>query len=100
VLLTLLKVFEETFVIQMPGSGEITAMAFDSTNNCLCLCSRNNMVQSWTISKDPPTGKWMPINIFSRRFPLLSLQAITFAAFDNSQDCNIIVLGFHNSGHM
>ncbi|KAJ7838067.1 WD40-repeat-containing domain protein [Mycena olivaceomarginata] len=93
-------VFEETFVIQMPDPGEITAMAFDSTNNCLCLCSRNDMVQSWTISKDPLTGKWMPINIFSRRFPRLSPQAITFAAFDNSQDRDIIVLGFHNSGPM
>ncbi|KAJ7724684.1 WD40-repeat-containing domain protein [Mycena olivaceomarginata] len=91
-------VFEETFVIQMPDPGEITAMAFDSTNNRLCLCSRNDMVQSWTISKDPLTGKWMPINIFSRRFPRLSPQAITFAAFDNSQDRDIIVLGFHNSG--
>jgi hypothetical protein len=100
VLLTLLKVFEETFVIQMPDPGEITAMAFDSTNNRLCLCSRNDMVQSWTISKDPLTGKWMPINIFSRRFPRLSPQAITFAAFDNSQDRDIIVLGFHNSGPM
>ncbi|KAJ7866275.1 hypothetical protein B0H14DRAFT_3442543 [Mycena olivaceomarginata] len=91
-------VFEETFVIQMPDPSEITAMAFDSTNNRLCLCSRNNMVQSWTISKDPLTGKWIPINIFSRRFPRLSPQAITFAAFDNSQDRDIIVLGFHNSG--
>ncbi|KAJ7880098.1 WD40-repeat-containing domain protein [Mycena leptocephala] len=91
-------VFEETFVIQMPDPGEITAMAFDSTNNHLCLCSRNDMVQSWTISKDPLTGKWMPTNIFSRRFPRLAPQAITFAAFDNSQDRDIIVLGFHNSG--
>ncbi|KAJ7831879.1 quinon protein alcohol dehydrogenase-like superfamily [Mycena leptocephala] len=90
--------FEETFVIQMPDPGEITAMAFDSTNNRLCLCSRNDMVQSWTISKDPLTGKWMPTNIFSRRFPRLAPQAITFAAFDNSQDRDIIVLGFHNSG--
>jgi hypothetical protein len=98
VLLTLLKVFEETFIIQMPDPGEITAMAFGSTNNRLCLCSCNDMVQSWTISKDPLTGKWLPINIFSRRFPGLSPQAITFAAFDNSQDRDIIVLGFHNSG--
>ncbi|KAJ7459390.1 WD40-repeat-containing domain protein [Mycena latifolia] len=90
--------FEETFTIQMPEPGEITAMAFDSTNNRLCLCSRNDMVQSWAISKDPLTGKWMPTNIFSRKFPRLAPQAITFAAFDNSQDRDIIVLGFHNSG--
>ncbi|KAJ7493942.1 WD40-repeat-containing domain protein [Mycena latifolia] len=90
--------FEETFAIQMPEPGEITAMAFDSTNNRLCLCSRNDMVQSWVISKDPLTGKWMPTNIFSRKFPRLAPQAITFAAFDNSQDRDIIVLGFHNSG--
>ncbi|KAJ7448370.1 hypothetical protein FB451DRAFT_1411383 [Mycena latifolia] len=91
-------VFEETFVLQMPDPGEITAMAFDSTNNRLCLCSRNDMVQSWAISKDPLTGKWMLTNIFSRRFSRLAPQAITFAAFDNSQDRDIIVLGFHNSG--
>jgi hypothetical protein len=30
----------------------------------------------------------------------LAPQAITFAAFDNSQDRDIIVLGFHNSGPM
>ncbi|KAJ7435333.1 WD40-repeat-containing domain protein [Mycena galericulata] len=91
-------VFEETFVIQMPDPGEITAMAFDSTNNRLCLCSRNDMVQSWAIPKDPLTGKWTPTNIFSRRFPRLAPQAIAFAAFDNSQDRDIMVLGFHNSG--
>ncbi|KAJ7102638.1 hypothetical protein B0H15DRAFT_796059, partial [Mycena belliarum] len=90
--------FEETFVVQMPDPSEITAMAFDSTNNRLCLCSRNDMVQSWSISKDPMTGKWNPTNIFSRRFPRLAPQAITFAAFDNSQDRDIIVLGFHNNG--
>ncbi|KAJ7742929.1 WD40-repeat-containing domain protein [Mycena maculata] len=87
------RVFEETFVIQMPEPGEITAMAFDSTNNRLCLCSRNDMVQSWAISKDPLTGKWTHLK-FSRLAP----QAITFAAFDNSQDRDIIVLGFHNNG--
>ncbi|KAJ7090557.1 WD40-repeat-containing domain protein [Mycena epipterygia] len=91
-------VFEETFAIQMPDPGEITAMAFDSTNNRLCLCSRNDIVQSWSIAKDRLTGKWIPTNIFSRKFPRLAPQAITFAAFDNSQDRDIIVLGFHNSG--
>ncbi|KAJ6614954.1 WD40-repeat-containing domain protein [Mycena sp. CBHHK59/15] len=91
-------VFEETFVIQMPDPGEITAMAFDSTNNQLCLCGHNDMVQSWGISKDPLTGKWMPTNIFSRKFPRLAPQAVMFAAFDNSQDGDIIVLGFHNNG--
>jgi hypothetical protein len=94
------KVFEETFVIQMPDPGEITAMAFDSTNNRLCLCSRNDTIQSWTISKDPLTGKWQPTNVFSRRIPRFAPQAIAFAAFDNSQDRDIIVLGFHNSGPM
>ncbi|KAJ7041335.1 hypothetical protein C8F04DRAFT_1253033 [Mycena alexandri] len=92
------NVFEETFVIQIPEPSKITAMAFDSTNNRLCLCSRNDIVQSWAISKDPVTGKWMPTNIFSWKFSRLSPQAITFAAFDNSQDRDIIVLGFHNSG--
>ncbi|KAF8205160.1 WD40-repeat-containing domain protein [Mycena galopus ATCC 62051] len=91
-------VFEETFVIQMADPGEITAMAFDSTNNRLCLSSRKDIVQSWKIAKDPQTGKMLPTNIFSRRFPRLSPQAITFAAFDNSQDRDIIVLGLHNSG--
>ncbi|KAJ7040532.1 WD40-repeat-containing domain protein [Mycena alexandri] len=75
------QVFEETFVIQIPEPSEITAMAFDSANNRLCLCSRNDIVQSWGISKDPVTGKWTPTNIFSR-----------------NQDRDIIVLGFHNSG--
>ncbi|KAJ7016119.1 hypothetical protein C8F04DRAFT_1282562 [Mycena alexandri] len=70
-------IFEETFAIQTPDIGEVTAMAFDSTNNRLCLCTRNDFVQSWAISKDP-----------------LSL----LQAFDNSQDRDIIVLGFHNSG--
>ncbi|KAJ6543231.1 WD40-repeat-containing domain protein [Mycena vulgaris] len=91
-------VFEETFAIQMPDPGEITAMAFDSTNNHLCLCSRNDIVQSWSISKDRLTGKWIPVNIFSRKLPRLAPQAITFAAFDSSQDRDIVVLGFHNSG--
>ncbi|KAJ7027205.1 WD40-repeat-containing domain protein [Mycena alexandri] len=90
--------FEETFVIQMPTGGEITAMAFDSTNNRLCLCSHNDVVQSWAISTDPVTGKWTLTNIFSRKIPNLAPQAIAFAAFDNSQDRDIIVLGFHNSG--
>ncbi|KAJ7681691.1 hypothetical protein B0H17DRAFT_1138288 [Mycena rosella] len=38
------------------------------------------------------------IRIFSRRFHRLAPQAITFAAFENSQDRDIIVLGFHNNG--
>ncbi|KAJ7260674.1 hypothetical protein C8J57DRAFT_1471678 [Mycena rebaudengoi] len=91
-------VFEETFVVQMHDPGEITAMVFDSTNNRLCLCSCNDIVQSWAISKDPLTGKWTPISIFSRRFPMLVPQAIMFAVFDNSPDRDIIVLGLHNSG--
>ncbi|KAF8147168.1 hypothetical protein K438DRAFT_1780253 [Mycena galopus ATCC 62051] len=65
-------VFEETFVIQMADPGKITAMVFDSTNNCLCLSSRKDIVQSWKIAKDPQTGK--------------------------IQDRDIIVLGLHNSG--
>jgi hypothetical protein len=73
-------------------------MAFDSTNNRLCLCTRNDFVQSWAISKDPVSGTWMPTNIFSRKLTNFAPQAITFAAFDNSQDRDIIVLGFHNSG--
>ncbi|KAJ7016074.1 hypothetical protein C8F04DRAFT_1203437 [Mycena alexandri] len=91
-------IFEEAFVIQTPDVGEITAMAFDSTNNRLCLCTRNDIVQSWAISKDVLTGKWTPTNVFSRKLPHFAPQAITFAAFDNSQDRDIIVLGFHNNG--
>ncbi|KAJ7692378.1 quinon protein alcohol dehydrogenase-like superfamily [Mycena rosella] len=91
-------VFEETFVLQMTDPGEITAMAFDSTNNRLCLCSRTDVVQSWAISKDPQTGKWIATNIFPRRFPKLAPQAITFAAFDNSQERDIMVFGLHNNG--
>ncbi|KAJ7028756.1 hypothetical protein C8F04DRAFT_1265715 [Mycena alexandri] len=91
-------IFEETFAIQTPDIGEVTAMAFDSTNNRLCLCTRNDFVQSWAISKDPVSGTWMPTNIFSRKLTNFAPQAITFAAFDNSQDRDIIVLGFHNSG--
>ncbi|KAJ7036031.1 WD40-repeat-containing domain protein [Mycena alexandri] len=91
-------IFEETFAIQTPDIGEITAMAFDSTNNRLCLCTCNDYVQSWAISKDSLTGTWAATNIFSRRFPRFAPQAITFAAFDNSQDRDILVLGFHNSG--
>jgi len=86
--------------MQMPDPGEITAMAFDSTNNRLCLCSRNDMVQSWKIAKDPLTGKWVPTNVFSVKVSRLSPQAITFAGFDNSQDRDIIVFGMHNSGPM
>ncbi|KAJ7668213.1 hypothetical protein B0H17DRAFT_1142563 [Mycena rosella] len=85
------RVFEENFVLQMTDPGKITAMAFDSTNNRLCLCSRTDVVQSWGISKDPPTSKWIATNIFTRRFPKLVPQAIMFAAFDNSQDCNIML---------
>ncbi|KAJ7193275.1 WD40-repeat-containing domain protein [Mycena pura] len=92
------QAFEETFVMQMPDPGEITAMAFDSTNNRLCLCSRNDTVQSWKIAKDPLTGKWVPTNVFSVKVSRLSPQAITFAGFDNSQDRDIIVFGMHNSG--
>ncbi|KAJ7192247.1 WD40-repeat-containing domain protein [Mycena pura] len=85
------QAFEETFVMQMPDPGEITAMAFDSTNNRLCLCSRNDTVQSWKIAKDPLTGKWVPTNVFSVKVSRLSPQAITFAGFDNSQDRDIIM---------
>ncbi|KAJ7027822.1 WD40-repeat-containing domain protein [Mycena alexandri] len=91
-------IFEETFAIQTPDIAEVTAMALDSTNNRLCLCTRNDFVQSWAISKDPVSGTWMPTNIFSRKLTNFAPQAITFAAFDNSQDRDIIVLGFHNSG--
>ncbi|KAJ7751036.1 WD40-repeat-containing domain protein [Mycena metata] len=91
-------IFEETFVIQTPDIGEITAMAFDSTNNRLCLCTCNDIVQSWAISKDALTGKWTPTNVFSRKLLNFAPRAIAFAAFDNSQDRDIIVLGLHNNG--
>ncbi|KAJ7751072.1 quinon protein alcohol dehydrogenase-like superfamily [Mycena metata] len=79
-------IFEETFVIQTPDIGEITAMAFDSTNNRLCLCTlqRHSPILGnfqgridWEVDADEP---------------------IAFAAFDNSQDRDIIVLGLHNNG--
>ncbi|KAJ6590756.1 hypothetical protein B0H10DRAFT_2233562 [Mycena sp. CBHHK59/15] len=92
------EVFEETFVIQMTHPGEITGLGFDTTNNRLCICSRNDIVQSWTILKDPTTGKWTAQNIFSRKYTHLSPQAIMFAAFENTKDRDIIVFGLHNNG--
>ncbi|KAF7326555.1 Ras-GAP domain-containing protein [Mycena venus] len=90
------KAFEETFALQITHSGEITSLAFDSTNNRLCLCSCTDIIQSWTISKDANTGKWKAHNIFSQKYANLVPRLITFAAFDNSSDRDIIVFG---SGH-
>ncbi|KAJ7925395.1 hypothetical protein B0H13DRAFT_1863235 [Mycena leptocephala] len=84
------EIFEETFAIQMTNPGEITGLGFDTTSNRLCICSRNDIVQSWIVHKDPMTGKWTYTN--------LSLQAIMFAAFDNTRDRDIIVCGLHNNG--
>jgi hypothetical protein len=94
------QIFEETFAIQMTHPGEITGLGFDTTKNRLCICSRNDIVQSWTIIKDPMTGKWTVQNIFSRKYTNLSPQAIMFAAFDNTKDRDIIVCGLHNNGPM
>ncbi|KAJ7820381.1 WD40-repeat-containing domain protein [Mycena leptocephala] len=92
------EIFEETFAIQMTNPGEITGLGFDTTSNRLCICSRNDIVQSWIVLKDPMTGKWTAQNIFSRKYTNLSPQAIMFAAFDNTRDRDIIVCGLHNNG--
>ncbi|KAJ7191171.1 hypothetical protein GGX14DRAFT_407358 [Mycena pura] len=86
------QAFEETFVMQMPDPGEITAMAFDSTNNRLCLCSRNDTVPVLEDCEGPSDRQ------VAWKVSRLSPQAITFAGFDNSQDRDIIVFGMHNSG--
>ena len=90
------KAFEETFAQQITHAGEITGLGFDSTNNRLCLCSRTDVVQSWAISKDANTGMWKATNIFSQKYSNFVPRSITFAAFDNSSDRDIIVFG---SGH-
>ncbi|KAJ7753070.1 WD40-repeat-containing domain protein [Mycena maculata] len=92
------ETFEETLAIQIVHPSEITGLGFDTTKNRLCICSHNDIVQSWTILKDPLTGKWTAQNIFSHRYPNLSLQAIMFAAFDNTKDRDIMVFGLHNNG--
>ncbi|KAJ7081106.1 WD40-repeat-containing domain protein [Mycena crocata] len=79
---------------------EINAMAFDSTNNRLCLCTRDDTVQSWSIKKDGLTGKRVLENIFSIKLPRFAPQAIAFAAYDNGVNRDILVLGLHNSGPM
>ncbi len=96
--LTLSKSFVETFAIQMTHPGEISGLGFDTTNNRLCVCTRNDIVQSWSILKDPMTGKWTAQNIFSIKYPNLSLQAVMFDAFHNSKDRDIIAFGLHNNG--
>ncbi|KAF8145074.1 WD40-repeat-containing domain protein [Mycena galopus ATCC 62051] len=92
------EIFQETFAIQMTHAGEITGLGFDTTNNRLCVCSRNDVVQSWSILKDPLTGKWTAQNIFTQKYSNLSPSAIMFDAFDNTKDRNIIVFGLHNNG--
>ncbi|KAJ7128160.1 hypothetical protein C8R43DRAFT_957642 [Mycena crocata] len=82
----------------LPGTPEINAMAFDSTNNRLCLCTRDDTVQSWSIKKDGLTGKRVLENIFSIKLPRFAPQAIAFAAYDNGVNRDILVLGLHNSG--
>ncbi|KAF8166115.1 hypothetical protein K438DRAFT_1775297 [Mycena galopus ATCC 62051] len=90
------KAFEETLATQITHAGEITGLGFDSTNNRLCLCSRTDIVQSWAISKDAITGLWRATNIFSQKYSNFVPRSITFAAFDNSSDRDILVFG---SGH-
>ncbi|KAJ6631238.1 quinon protein alcohol dehydrogenase-like superfamily [Mycena sp. CBHHK59/15] len=92
------EIFEETFAIQMTHPGKITGLGFDTINNRLCICSRNDIVQSWSIFKDPMTGKWSAQNIFSQKYTNLSPQAILFTAFDNAKDRDILVFGLHNNG--
>ncbi|KAF8144997.1 WD40-repeat-containing domain protein [Mycena galopus ATCC 62051] len=92
------EIFQETFAIQMTHAGEITGLGFDTTNNRLCVCSRNDVVQSWSILKDPLTGKWTAQNIFTQKYSNLSPSAIMFDAFDNTKDRNIVVFGLHNNG--
>ncbi|KAJ7665145.1 quinon protein alcohol dehydrogenase-like superfamily [Mycena polygramma] len=90
--------FEETFALQMTNPSEITGLAFDTTNNRLCICSRNSIIQSWTILKDPMTGTWSAQNIFSQKYTNLSPRAIMFDAFDNTKDRGIFAVGLHNNG--
>ncbi|KAF8146782.1 WD40-repeat-containing domain protein [Mycena galopus ATCC 62051] len=90
------KAFEETLATQITHAGEITGLGFDSTNNRLCLCSRTDIVQSWAISKDAITGLWRATNIFSQKYSNFVPRSITFAAFDNSSNRDILVFG---SGH-
>ncbi|KAJ7665158.1 quinon protein alcohol dehydrogenase-like superfamily [Mycena polygramma] len=90
--------FEETFALQMTNPSEITGLAFDTTNNRLCICSRNSIIQSWTILKDPMTGTWSAQNIFSQKYTNLSPRAIMFDAFDNTKDRDIFAFGLHNNG--
>ncbi|KAJ7893594.1 hypothetical protein B0H13DRAFT_2339624 [Mycena leptocephala] len=73
------QVDERLFAIQMTNPSEITGLGFDTTSNQLCICSRNDIVQSWIYTN-------------------LSPQAIMFAAFDNTRDWDIIVCGLHNNG--
>ncbi|KAJ7864273.1 WD40-repeat-containing domain protein [Mycena olivaceomarginata] len=90
--------FEEVFCTQVVYPGEITGMAFDTTSNRLAICTRNDIVQSWTIARDPVTRKWTTTTVWSKKIQDYGPRGITFAAFDNSKDRDIVVFGFHNSG--
>ncbi|KAF7325264.1 WD-REPEATS-REGION domain-containing protein [Mycena sanguinolenta] len=73
-------VFEETFATQITHAGEITGLAFDSTNNRL--------------TPTPGCGRRPTFSV--KKYSNLLPRSITFAAFDNSSDRDIIVFG---SGH-
>jgi hypothetical protein len=75
-------------------------MAFDTTSNRLVICTRNDIIQSWTIARDPVTRKWTTTTVWSKKIQDYGPRGITFAAFDNSKDRDIVVFGFHNSGPM
>ncbi|KAJ7018002.1 hypothetical protein C8F04DRAFT_1199646 [Mycena alexandri] len=52
-------IFEETSRYRRPTIGEITADGILTRPQTeLCLCTRNDYVQSWAISKDSLTGTW------------------------------------------
>ncbi|KAJ7663572.1 hypothetical protein B0H17DRAFT_1143981 [Mycena rosella] len=82
-------------VIWAHQADELYDVLYAGTQNGYFFCWRQ---RDGAISKDPQTGKWIATNIFTRRFPKLAPQAITFAAFDNSQDRDIMVFGLHNNG--
>ncbi|KAJ7771204.1 WD40-repeat-containing domain protein [Mycena olivaceomarginata] len=67
-------------------------------SNRLAICTRNDIVQSWTIARDPVTRKWTTTTVWSKKIQDYGPRGITFAAFDNSKDRDIVVFGFHNSG--
>ncbi|KAJ7829768.1 hypothetical protein B0H14DRAFT_2593854 [Mycena olivaceomarginata] len=88
--------FEEVFCTQVVYPGEITGMAFDTTSNRLAICTRNDIVQSWTIARDPVTRKWTTTTVWSKKIQDYGPRGITFAAFDNKYSFKSVQ--HHSSG--